>query len=297
MFRAVVKSVSPIIRKTYSVWKMPRSTDHIFRENVAPVFEVFVREVLGVRPLSSVRVELAQPKTSERVPDYLRKVVLRANSAPVILHIEFQTKPDPKMHLRMLEYNALLRRRFEMDVHQYVLLLSGSRDVMVTRVQGEKMYFSYELIHLGEIDFDLLVATEKPELIVAAVLSDFGNREVVGVIRRIFVTLRAQIPDERELQKYLTQLEILSNLRDGYNEIVIEEIKNMAFTFNLEADGRYKQGVQQGIQKGFEQGATEKQQQIARESLLNGGTVEFTAKVTGLSLKQVRGIKSRLDTE
>ena len=248
-----------------------------------------MREVLGVRPLSSVRVELAQPKTSEREPDYLRKVVLRADSAPVILHIEFQTKPDPKMHLRMLEYNALLRRRFELDVHQYVLLLSGSRDAMVTRMRGENMLFSYKLIHLGEISFDLLMASEIPELIVAALLSDFGNKEVVGVIRRIFVTLRAQIPDERELQKYLTQLEILSNLRDGYNEIVIEEIKNMAFTFNLEADGRYKQGLQQG--------ATEKQQQIARESLLNGGTVEFTAKVTGLSLKQVREIKSRLDSK
>jgi hypothetical protein len=72
-------------------------------------------------------------------------------------------------------------------------------------------------------------------------------------------------------------------------QLVIEEIDRMGFTYDLENDERYKMGIQEGMRLGM--------QQIARESLLNGGTVEFTAKVTGLSLKQVREIKSRLDSE
>ena len=80
---------------------------------------------------------------------------------------------------------------------------------------------------------------------------------------------------------FLTQLEILSHIR-SYNTIVIEEVDKMAFTYNLETDGRYKQGVEHSKER------------IARESLKNGATVQFTAKITGLPLSVVRQIKANL---
>ena len=65
----------------------------------------------------------------------------------------------------------------------------------------------------------------------------------------------------------------------------------MPLTFNLKKDVRYQQGKLEGLQKG----EVRKQQEIARESLKNGGTVEFTAKITGLSLKVVLDIKAGLE--
>ncbi|MCH8496275.1 MAG: hypothetical protein LAT57_11690 [Balneolales bacterium] len=268
------------------------SVDHIFRENVAPVFEAFVREVLGVRPLSSERVELAQPRTSEREPDYLRKVVLPDNPNPLILHIEFEARTNTLMHYRMFEYNALLRRRFGLPVRQYVILLTGKGETMQTQIQEDDLFFRYNLVRMQEVDFNSLIESGIPELIVAAVLTDFEKKDAVGVIRRILVTLRQRVPDERELQKYLTQLEILSNF-GKLNQNILKEINEMAFTYNLETDGRYKQGMQ----KGMLEGKVSKQLQIARDSLKNGGGIEFTAKITGLSVKKVTEIKAELDSE
>lgn len=58
----------------------------------------------------------------------------------------------------------------------------------------------------------------------------------------------------------------------------------MAFTYNLETDGRYKQGVEHSKER------------IARESLKNGVSVQLTAKITGLPLKTVKEIKASLSS-
>jgi predicted transposase YdaD len=234
---------------------MSKSLDHIFRENIVAVFETFVREVLGVRPEWSVRVELGQPKTSEREPDYLRRVKLPGVNEPVVLHIEFQTKSDAQMHLRMLEYNVLLRRRFGLEVRQYVLLLRGKGEAMRTEIREDDLVFRYRLVRLQDIDFRRLLDSGVPELIVAAVLADFKRNDARGVIRRILVALRRQVTDERELQKYLTQLEILSNIT-GYTSVVNQEIKDMPLTFNKHKDIRYQQGRLEGRLEGKLEGNT-----------------------------------------
>jgi len=247
------------------------------------VFEVFVREVLGVRTQSLERVELSQPKTSEREPDYLRKVVLQPSGEPVIMHLEFQTKTDKLMHLRMLEYNALLRRRFGIGVRQYVLLLKGKGSTMRTEIKEDNLYFRYELVHMSKVKFAPLVESGVPELIVSSVLADFKRKDAAAIIRRILVTLRQAVPDERDLQKYLTQLDLLSHIRD-YDNIVINEIDDMAFTYDIKRDARYQQGIEQSAHN------------IARESLKNGVSIQLTAKITGLSLKAVREIKASLSS-
>jgi predicted transposase YdaD len=61
--------------------------------------------------------------------------------------------------------------------------------------------------------------------------------------------LRRQVTDERELQKYLTQLEILSNIT-GYTSVVNQEINDMPLAFNLKKDMRYQQGRLEGRLEG-----------------------------------------------
>ncbi|TVQ81036.1 MAG: hypothetical protein EA358_01195 [Flavobacteriales bacterium] len=147
---------------------MSGTSDHIFRENVAPVFEAFVREVLGIRPITSEEVELPLPKTSERKPDYLRKVLLPGEQEPVILHIEFEHKASSMMPYRMLEYNALIRRKLELDVRQYVVLLSGSGDSMLTEINEKDLIFRYSMVRMQHVKFEALIDSGIPELIVSA---------------------------------------------------------------------------------------------------------------------------------
>jgi predicted transposase/invertase (TIGR01784 family) len=270
---------------------MTQTYDHIFRENIEPVFEAFVREILDIKPLSSQRLELGQPKTSEREPDYLRKVTLYDTPHPIILHIEFQTEIDKKMHLRMLEYHALLRRRFELDVYQYVVLLSGTAEEMPSTIVGFGISFEYKLVLLNEISFDSLLNTSVPELLVTAILSDFDLRDVDGIVERILVALRRRVPERRELQKYLTQLELLSNIRK-ISETVTKQINDMALTYNLDTDARYIQGIEQGIEQGMDiglsRGESRKQLEVAQKLLQSGQTPEFTAEITGMNIEDVR---------
>jgi predicted transposase/invertase (TIGR01784 family) len=274
---------------------MSKSYDNIFRENIEPVFETFVRHILDIHPTKSQTVSLGQPKTSERKPDYLCKIHLPDQPEPVIFHIEFQTEPDSQMHLRMLEYQALIRRRFKLDVHQYVLLLSGPAERMPTTIQGVSIQYEYRLIELRQISFEALIESNTPELLVIAILSDFDKRETVGNVRRILAALKQRVTGQRELQKYLTQLELLSNIRN-ISKTVTEEISNMALTYNLETDARYIQGIEKGIEKGLkkglekgiEKGIEKTQLELARRLMDDGHSIEYAAHLTGLELDELK---------
>jgi hypothetical protein len=99
--------------------------------------------------------------------------------------------------------------------------------------------------------------------------------------------------------KGLTQLEILSNIT-GYTSVVNQEINDMPLTFNKHKDIRFQQGKLEGKREGRLEGKLEgfdeKAVRVAQESLKNGASVEFTAKITELPLKRVLEIKSQLGT-
>jgi predicted transposase/invertase (TIGR01784 family) len=58
--------------------------------------------------------------------------VIFLHSAEIILHIEFQTAPDPKMPFRMLDYRVRLHRKFPASpVHQVVIYLERTKSELV----------------------------------------------------------------------------------------------------------------------------------------------------------------------
>jgi hypothetical protein len=73
-----------------------------------------------------------------------------------------------------------------------------------------------------------MLDTGTPDLTVMAILGGFKKRDATVVIRRILEQLQKQVPDRRELHKYLTQLKILSNIKN-LNISLKKEISAMAF--------------------------------------------------------------------
>jgi predicted transposase/invertase (TIGR01784 family) len=101
--------------------------------------------------------------------------------------------------------------------------------------------------------------------------------------------------------KYVRQLEVLSNLRNLQEE-TIKQIETMPFTYNLESDIRYKQGIEKGIERGIEKGIERgiekgiesKSLEIANKMILSGiFSTEQIVDFSGLSLEKVKGLMKK----
>ena len=273
---------------------MAQSYDHIVRENIAALVEVFFYNFMGIQPISSQRQDPNLPITLEKKPDYVSMITLPSHTEPIILHLEIQTQTDSQMHLRMFEYNALLRRKFGLHVMQCVILLSGDGKNMPSKIQFQNLDFAYSVIPFEQVSLDSLLDTGVPELLVMAILANFESGEERGVIRRILVLLRERVTDAKELQKYLTQLNILSNI-NNISQLVRQEISAMNILYDPKKDAYYQEvldyglekGIEQRIGQGIEQGAKKTQLEFARKLLQSGQTIEFTAEMTGLKIEQI----------
>jgi predicted transposase YdaD len=84
----------------------------------------------------------------------------------------------------------------------------------------------------------------------------------------------------------------------GYTEITKEVLSEMALRYDIEKDAFYREGLEKGIEKGLEKGLTqgmEKEKRATVEAcLLDGLSLEATARITRLPLETVRTIASEL---
>jgi hypothetical protein len=105
----------------------------------------------GVGVKEFLNVEL--PRVQQRRVDLL--ISLTDGS---LLHIEFQSAPDPSMRYRMLEYWWLIKRRFERPLRQVVLMV-GKDSADEGQLQEDSLRFQYEVISVRQIDAESLIAT------------------------------------------------------------------------------------------------------------------------------------------
>ncbi|MDW8158215.1 MAG: hypothetical protein RML72_04970, partial [Bacteroidia bacterium] len=121
--------------------------------------------------------------------------------------------------------------------------------------------------------------------------------------------------DAAEKERYLVNLEILSQLRN-LQQLVIAKAKTMALEFDIKKDLRYLQGREEGKQEGWkegkqegwkegkqegwkegkqigkQEGAQEEKLNIARQALAEGLPTELIARITGLSKIEIEQLRS-----
>jgi beta-xylosidase len=89
--------------------------DKIFKENIEAVILSIMQNLLGITAVSLEELPDDIQHTKERKPDILKKVIDNQGNT-FILQIEFQVVDEPEMVYRMLEYKAMLLRKYKIDV-------------------------------------------------------------------------------------------------------------------------------------------------------------------------------------
>jgi predicted transposase YdaD len=92
----------------------------------------------------------------------------------------------------------------------------------------------------------------------------------------------------------------------GYTEITKEVLSEMALRYDIEKDAFYREGLEkgiergreegleQGIEKGLTQGMEKEKRATVEACLLDGLSLEVTARITRLPLETVRAIALEL---
>ncbi len=230
---------------------MTSEYDKIIKENIEEVFLPLAEKYLGISIASFRKLPGKIQSTIEREPDFIR-IVRTKEDDEFILQIEFQTNDQKDMIYRMVEYHALLLRKYKYPVKQFVVYLGQATPKMRTSLKEEEVMKGFGLINLHALDHEQLLHSQIPEEIILAILGKF-DIEVEKVIENIIRRLKEVSRDEFALQKYVRQLGILSRLRN-LEEIVTQKTKAMPITYDITKDYLYNEGIKEGEKRGEKKG-------------------------------------------
>jgi hypothetical protein len=149
--------------------------DKILKENIATVFLPLAAKYLGIRIVRSEELKDKLQTTIEKETDFIR-IVETDGGEKFILHLEFQSVDEEGMIYRMQEYYGLLRRKYRLPVRQFVIYLGQKASAMQTQLAPEEVFTGFTLQSLRDYDYQSLLASDVPEEIILAVLSNFRKK-------------------------------------------------------------------------------------------------------------------------
>jgi len=190
--------------------------DRIFRENAEYLFIPLIEKLLGFEIKSYKILEANFPKTTEHEVDYLYEIE-HTNQVKQILHLEFQSSNDPNMLERMQEYHSKIFKKFRLPVKPIVINLSKKAFTARKQLNPEEIFTGYEEINLFELSTKDLLSDQIPEVVIIALLANYQEDEIEGVLRLIVKKLKQIVTTEKDLRRYIAQLLLLSRLRNFEN--------------------------------------------------------------------------------
>ncbi len=229
---------------------MAKEYDKIFKENFESLIENLVRKVLGINAHKLEEIPDYNHYTIERQPDFLKKILTGKNEKDYILQIEVQVDDSKQMIKRLFLYYGLLYNEYDLPVRQYVLYVGSKKKATMTRkLFHQDVTFSFHIINMQEVSYRKFIKSDTPEDVILAILGDFEGISPDEIIENILLRLRKLAKDELEIGKYVTQLEVLSKLRN-LQKLTVKKIDNMGLIYDLQTDLRFLQGEATGVKKG-----------------------------------------------
>lgn len=258
--------------------------DKIIKENMREVLPIVVKDILGINMTSREDLPESLQHTKETVPDQLSKIT-DDKGQTYILHIEWQSEDDPSMDHRMLNYRAMLRKKYKLSVKQYVIFLARSKSTMPNVIDEENLKFSYNLIALQRYSYKIFLNSTLPEEKIMAIFGNFENEAPIDIIRKILNGIEQQTDGAINTQRYREQLRALIQIRKLGKEFKIA--MGTITKFKVEKDPFYQDGVKTGIKAGEAKGRRKEALQIAREMKKDQFPIETIAKLTKLSTEDI----------
>ncbi len=214
--------------------------DKVIKENLEAIFLPLAEKFLGIHINRTEKLTGKLQITLEREPDFIRIVETKEGNR-FILHLEFQTNNESGMVYRMAEYKAIIQRKYQIPVQQFVVYLGMKPPDMRILLTAEEQILGFKLIDISAIHFRELLAFDIPEAIILAVLANFRKEQSSSVLRLILLEIKRLSKNESELKKYLEQLKILSRLRK-LEEETLKFIEAMPITYDITNDFLYLKG-------------------------------------------------------
>jgi len=267
---------------------MPQYYDDIIRENMAELLFGLAKHMLGKDIQSNEPLNISLRETLSRNPDFLQLV--EVDGKKLILHIEFQSTDDADMKYREAIYNLLIRMQEgeELELEQHIFYLGSERPTRMYPPEENDRRVPiprYSVHHFGGLPYTDFLFSNAPEMVVFTILCDFQGQDPEKIVAVIIQRLTNLCTEELAFGKYLKQLEILAKKRN-LQEKVIEIQRTMPFTYNLQEDIRFQQGVKVGEKRGIERGE--------KRGIKLG---EERGKREGLNIGEKRGIKLGAEQE
>ncbi len=220
--------------------------DLILKEITKEAVKEVLKYILNIELDDFEFLDFEFPKIEKRDAD----ILIKANEK--IIHIEFQSRNDKNMHIRMARYFLEIYSRYPYDIFQYVLYIGKEKLSMKNKIKTNSCEFSYEIIDLKTIPCDRFLKINNPEALVLAILCDFGEHNPKEVIKEILHKLYLLSKNENEFRKYLLMLEELSTSRNLKEEVKEAEMGLQNLTW--EDLPSYEIGLEKGLEKGLEEG-------------------------------------------
>ena len=206
--------------------------------------------------------------------------VIFLESAEMILHLEFQTRPDELIAYRMANYWIRLYGKYpNKEIHQVVIYLKPSNSPLVyqTKFSSQKLNHEFNVIRLWEQPTEVLQSYLG--LLPLSVLSKTDDpTETLRKTAKII----DNIEDKQVKNNVSAATAIISGL--ALSKDVIQKL--------LRSDIMKESVIYQDILlEGTEKGRYEERNQIALKMLRSNMAVDLVTQFTGLTIKQIEKLQ------
>jgi predicted transposase YdaD len=203
----------------------------------------------GVHVREFLNVEF--PQVIERRADLVARLEDES-----IFHLEIQGQNDKRIAYRAGMYFLLIAQRYQRPIKQVVLYVGKQKMRMNPKLDEGAMKFSVQLIDIREIDAGMLLRSGSAGDLVLSMLAKGGTERLAEIAQR------AAALGDRERARVLTQLILLSGLRElsGQLRMELKGMSSMQIDFRKNEilrevwDEVMAEGLAEGLAEGKAQG-------------------------------------------
>ncbi|MEM8638335.1 MAG: Rpn family recombination-promoting nuclease/putative transposase [Cyanobacteria bacterium P01_G01_bin.54] len=240
-------------------------------------------------------VTLTQLKPTELPSESIRADSLLLQGKDVVLHVEFQTKPDATIPRRMADYYLRIHKQFpQKRVYQVVIYLRASRSPLVkeTQFQSQGMTHQFKVVRLWEQPRE--VFWDVPGLLPFAILSQAADTDAEALLRQV----KTRIEEVAEDVGMQGNLEAATAVFAGLKlkaDVIKQVMRSRAMqesTFYQDLvqeveERTLERGRQEGEQRGIKKGRIGLLRQIAPLLQSFGIPLEPFLKIAGVTTEEL----------
>jgi len=245
-------------------------------------------------PVSLIKLEPSELSTEPIRADS----VTFLQSSKLILHIEFQTKPDVNIPFRALDYRVRLHRKYpNLDVYQVVIYLKPTASPLVFQdtFTLSNTNHRFNLIRMWEQSPEIL--QKYLGLLPLAVLAKTSNPE--QILKQVVEQIEA-VTDQRLQNNLAASTYLISGLileKELVQKLFRSKVMRESVTYQaVLEEGREEgkaEGEARGKAEGEARGKAEAVRQVALNMLKSGMELSLISQFTGLEIAEISQLKSQ----